>query len=612
MKKENRNCLVIVLFFLLQLAMGITVSAQTSEQQKLGIQYFEKAEYDKSKEIFEKLFSKNPDEINYSYYVNSLLELKEYKIAEKTIRKLLKKQGYSSQLQVDLGSVFLKSGDEKTAFQEFEKAIDKLSPNQSDVIQLAGIFQQKNLIDFTIKTYLKGQSMLRGIYPFYFELAEAYNGKGDIANMIDQYLESINFNSIYLVQVQNALQTNLGEENNTENKKLLRQLLLKKIQANPDKVEFTEMLVWLFVQDKNFESAFDQQKALDKRLKNQSVKMVNLAQLANSNEDYSAATKIYDYEIAKGKDNPYFYLCRQELVNVLYAKITKSANYTSMELEQLKFAYLNLIEEQGKNSSTLNLMKGLGHLYAFYLDDINKAMEILNEAINIPGGDAKLKAECKLELGDVLIFSGDVWEASLLYSQVEKLYKQDVLGQEAKFKNAKLSYYKGDFYWAQGQLSVLKAATSKLIANDALELSLLITENFGIDSLLEPMQMFSRADLLEYQNKDSLAILALDSILKAYPFHSLNDDILFKKYKIRFKQKRYLESEELLSLIVTKYNDDILADDANFYLGELYQYKLNDLEKAKKYYSELIEKFPGSSFTVEARKRFRKLRGDNL
>jgi predicted Zn-dependent protease len=184
--------------------------------------------------------------------------------------------------------------------------------------------------------------MLIGIYPFYFELAEAYNGKGDIANMIDQYLESINFNSIYLVQVQNALQTNLGEENNTENKKLLRQQLLKKIQANPDKVEFTEMLVWLFVQDKNFESAFDQQKALDKRLKNQSVKMVNLAQLANSNEDYSAATKIYDYEIAKGKDNPYFYLCRQELVNVLYAKITKSANYTSMELEQLKVILLFL------------------------------------------------------------------------------------------------------------------------------------------------------------------------------------------------------------------------------------------------------------------------------
>ncbi|MFZ4613645.1 MAG: tetratricopeptide repeat protein, partial [Bacteroidia bacterium] len=221
MKKANRNYVVIFLFFLLQLAMESTVYAQISEQQKLGIQYFEKAEYDKSKEVFEKLFSKNADEINYSYYLNSLLELKEYKTAEKTIRKLLKKQGYSSQLQVDLGSVFLKNGDEKTAFQEFEKAIDKLSPNQSDVIQLAGIFQQKNLIDFTIKTYLKGQSMLRGIYPFYFELAEAYNGKGDIANMIDQYLESINFNSIYLVQVQNALQTNLGEENNTENKKLL-------------------------------------------------------------------------------------------------------------------------------------------------------------------------------------------------------------------------------------------------------------------------------------------------------------------------------------------------------------------------------------------------------
>jgi outer membrane protein assembly factor BamD (BamD/ComL family) len=230
----------------------------------------------------------------------------------------------------------------------------------------------------------------------------------------------------------------------------------------------------------------------------------------------------------------------------------------------------------------------------------------------MPALDEMNRAQAKLEKADITLFTGDIWEASLLYSQVEKAFKNDVLGQEAKFRNAKLSYYKGDFEWAQAQLLVLKAATSKLIANDALDLSMIITDNLGQDSVREPLQMFARADLLMYQNKDSLAEITLDSITKAYPFHPLADEVLFRKYKMAARKQDFKNALSLLETIAAKYPEDIFADDACYYSAEIYSLNLHDAQSAMKWYKELIEKYPGSIFTSDARYKYRRLRGDNL
>jgi tetratricopeptide (TPR) repeat protein len=277
----------------------------------------------------------------------------------------------------------------------------------------------------------------------------------------------------------------------------------------------------------------------------------------------------------------------------------------------LKNTYKNILNEFGVNNRTIDIQRGLAHLYAFYLNEPDTAMEILNQSILLGGLEAKTIAECKLELADIILFTGEMWEPSLLYSQVEKSFKQEPIGQEAKFRNARLSYYQGDFDWAQGQLTVLKAATSKLISNDALDLSLLIMENLD-DSVAIPLHIFSRADLLMFQNADSIAYLVLDSISNMFPLSTLNDDVLLKKYKIKLKQGNYNDCKVLLEQLLSKYGSDVLADDATYYLAELYQYKFKNTEEAKKNYEKVLIDYPGSLFSVEARKRFRKLRGDTV
>ena len=192
------------------------------------------------------------------------------------------------------------------------------------------------------------------------------------------------------------------------------------------------------------------------------------------------------------------------------------------------------------------------------------------------------------------------------------LFRSDQLGEIAKLKSAKTHYYTGNFQFAKGQLDVLKGSTSKLIANDAMELSRLITDNSTVDTTIQPMQMYSKADLLLTQQKFQHALQVLDSINLLYPGHALADEILYLKYKIALRQKQYKQAMEFLTTIVESYSYDILADNALYYLADIYQFRIGDKEKAMELYQKLLINYPGSLFVVEARKRFRELRGDEI
>ena len=252
----------------------------------------------------------------------------------------------------------------------------------------------------------------------------------------------------------------------------------------------------------------------------------------------------------------------------------------------------------------------MAHLQAFYLDQPDSALIELEEVINYSGISKLVQAECKLELGDVYLFTGNVWDSDLLFAQVDKDFKHDPMGQEAKFRGARLDYFRGDFMWAQGQLDVLKTATSQLIANDALALSLLISDNMGLDSTTDALMLYSKADLLSYRNKFDNALATLDTLLRDYPAHSLVDEAWYKMARIMDVKRNWSAEDSLYVLIIEKDSASVLADDALFNRGLLYETKLKNSAKAMELYQDLLVKYPGSLFVVEARRRYRTLRGD--
>lgn len=585
--------------------------AQNSYDDQLAMQYYERKEYDKALVYFEKLYDKQAD-VYFTYYVKCLMELKEYGKAEKVTKKQIKRADRYVYLYVHLGAIYKLQGHPEKEKEQYVKAIKEVAPEQSHFFALAHAFEEAELFDYAIETYLKGRKIYAETYPFYYEVAEAYKKKGDTKAMINEYLDAIAFRESELYTAQANLQQSLGydDKNGGFNNPLLKQELQKRIQQSPDKIVFSEFLIFLQNQQKDFEGSFVQSKALDKRQKGDGTRLMDLAKLSISHENYDVAEKCYQYIISKGKENPYYDVAMIERLNAKFAQLTSQHNPALADVTMLETAIETTLAQYGISHLTMPLLKKSALLKAYYLNKPDEAIRNLEEVTSTYTFDKATLAELKLDLGDMNLLVGRIWDASLLYSQVEKDFKYEPIGQEAKFRNAKLSYYASDFKWAKSQCDVLKGATSKVIANDALDLSLIITDAIGIDTNAAPLSLFASADVLILQHQYTRAIDRLDSINILFNEHTLGDDIYYKKADIYKKTGRYTEAAKMYENIVEFYPNDLYGDDALFKQAELYERNLNEKEKAKQLYQDVLTKYPGSIYIVEARKRYRDLRGD--
>lgn len=585
--------------------------AQTTDYD-LAEYYYNNGEYEQAKLYYERIYKTDKTNRVYTSYLETLVALGDLETAEKMVKKKIKSSKKTANAHVDLGELYKKFDKLDDAESEFQRALKELEPGRSNAIRLANAFIKLNEYNHALTTYNTARKISNDGYGFHYEMANLQGMMGNHEEMVDSFLELLIVSPNYIQTVQNSLNRNLNIQENREKADMLRTKLLKKVQKAPDQTIFNELLIWIFLQQKDFDSAIIQAKALDLRLGENGHRLVDIAQLALNNKEYSSAEKGYKAVIEKGSQFEYYENARIELLQVKLAALTAKPGYANADLLELEQVYQSTLDDLGVVPNTAVLAKELAHIKGFYLGKTDEAIAVLNEALEIPGLYAKMAAVIKLELGDVLLLNNEIWDASLLYSQVELDYSEDVLGHEAKYRNAKVSYYTADFEWAQAQLDVLKASTSKLISNDAIDLSLVITDNYNMDTTTVPMRLFAEADLLAYQNKIEEAFVKLDSITTVYPGHTLTDDILMLKGDVFYKKGEFEKSREFYEQVADIYTDEILADDALFKLAELSDYVFNEPEIAKNLYNRILVEFSGSLYVVAARKRFRALRGDDL
>ena len=585
-------------------------SNQTLTTEKLAIQYYEQKQFEKANIYFDELFNKSAENW-FSYYYKSLLAIKDYSKAEKITKKFLKEDKNNTFLYVRLGQIYKLQNNEKKEKEFYDKAIKDLIAFPPYVQNLATAFVEAGQYSYALDSYQKGRNATPE-YPYYFERAEVFKAMNDLKAMINELLDAIDFKESDIQLVKINLQNSLGynEETGGFKNPLLKEELQKRIQKNPDKIAFIEFLIFVQLQQKDFYGAFIQSKSLDKRLNEDGQRMYELAKLFVTNKQWSVSKQCFDYIILKGPSNLFFDAATIDKLSVEFLSLTESSltqreAFISLEANLLK------ANEKYKNSYlSSGLIKDIASLKAYYLDKSSEAIILLEDYLLNNSLEIQLKAELKLMLADIYLISGEIWEASLLYSQVEKDFKYEAIGQEAKFRNAKLSFYAGDFAWAKSQADVLKGATTKLISNDALDLSLIISDAIAVDTNEAPLKLFACADLMIRQHKYEEAIVKMDSINLLYSSNTLGDDIYFKKAQIYMIQKKYKDVESMYKNILEYYPNELYADDAQFKLGELYEYYLSDKEKAKQIYQELLLNFSGSTYAVDARMRYRELRGD--
>jgi outer membrane protein assembly factor BamD (BamD/ComL family) len=222
------------------------------------------------------------------------------------------------------------------------------------------------------------------------------------------------------------------------------------------------------------------------------------------------------------------------------------------------------------------------------------------------------KAKVKLKLADVLVLMDSIWDASILYMQIDADFKFEPIGNEAKYKNARVFYFDGEFDYAQAQLDVLKEATSKFISNDAMQLSLLILENYGLDSNYEAMSDYAMSELLIEQHRYAEAFQRLDSIPLKFPETVLKDEIVYAKAKAKQTQGSWEEAYAYFEQVSTKFPSELLADDALYNMARINQIHQKNTESAMANYLKLLNDYPGSIYNEDVRMQIRKLRGDKV
>ncbi len=587
--------LFIILFFITTVVF--------SQSDLIAKEYFKNGEYEKALLEYKKLYAQSPSNINFiNQIVSAHQQLEQYDEAETFLLQLMERVRYPA-FFVELGYNYQLKNDLEKAQTNYGMALKSIDERPSNVFTVARGFQNHSLLKEAATAYEKAMA-LNPDYNFNIQLAQVYGEQGQIEKMFGSYLDFAMSNPIVLSDVKRNINEFITEDSNNENNILFRKMLLKKMQEQPD-ILWNELLSWLFIQQKDYKKAFVQEKGIYNREQAGLQRIEELAGICVKEDEIETAKEIYHYliETAQNPDtklNAHYHLLQLQI------KESSAKDY-----QKIKEQYLELLNNFGNEANLLSLQISYAHFLAFYMNDPKTASGFLENLLEAPLSQME-QAQLKLELGDILVLQEKFNQALIYYTQIQRNLKNSTISQEARFKVAKASYYKGDFKWAESQLKILKSSTSQLIANDALDLKLLITDNKYEDSLQTALKKYAKADLLAFQNRNDEAINLLNTILSEHKTEPIIAQALYKQAQLFELKKEFEKAKANYEVLIENYRDGILVDDELFHLAKIFENQLSQPEKAKQLYENIIFNHADSIYFVDARKRFRALRGDAI
>lgn len=586
-------------------------SAQSQRQinDQLARNFFNNKEYDKAAELYQQLYIDYRYYYYFQQYIECLIFLERFDDAEKDLKSFIKNDNTTNKWRsnVTLAYVLFRNNESDKSDKILKKLISELPADRNVFIQIANEMRAKNFNEFAIMLYDRGSNVLSMNYKFYMEKALTYQNMMDFEKATENYLLQLGEDSSDYEVIKSRLSYMLRYNVDDSVIDDMRFVLLKKAQENRDNENFAELLVWFALQMKDYEIALDQEIALDRRFSDREYDIIYLASIARDNEQYDIAIKAYDYLIKKSNEGAYYEDAVVGMTEVLYKKTEMSRS----EVIEAEFYsdFEKRIEKEclelGKSDKTIPILIIRAEILAFRLDEKEKAIEILNDALSLNISRLN-KAKVKMKLADIYLFKEEVWEATLLYSQVDKSMKEEPIGHEARYKNAQLRYYIGEFDWALSVLNILKSATSKLIANDAMTLSLLISDNLEYDTIA--LQRLAKADFYIYQKRYELANQMLDSVNVYNPNEVSMPYLLMRKAQIAMENNDYEMADSLYKRVYQGYADSYMADDALLKDAVLLEKYLNKKEEAMECYAKLIDEYTASVYVAQARNAYRKIR----
>ncbi|MBN1926495.1 MAG: tetratricopeptide repeat protein [Prolixibacteraceae bacterium] len=588
------------------------VAQQTDTQNKaqLASSFYRNNDFEKAAPLYLELYETTRVNYYFDNYINCLVGLKNYDEAEKALKKELRKHKTTT-LQISLGFVYKEKGEIGKAYSVFDEVIEGLNKSKGAIISVANTFFTKREMEYAEKTYLRGRELLEGEM-FRPNIATVYAYTRNYDKMMEEYIFMLKEDETGIASVEGRLNSLLRFDFDNSLREAIRREILKAIQQYPDILAYNRLLIWFFVQDENYKQALTHSIALDKRTKTEENDIMDFSRSAAQLKLFDVALEGLNYLAERKPPVKNLDDVRKQLVRTEYSKYISLPKKQRGNAKELVQKFNNILDEYGFSNQTVEFSIDYAHFLAFHLENTGKANEVLEKALQARDLNNQQRSALKVEQADIMVYDNQLWEATLLYAQIIDANRENSLGDDVKLKKAKLSFYLGEIGWAKAQLDVLKASTSKLIANDAMDLSLLITASYELDTISEPLQLFARGDLLTYQNKDSLAIATYDSIVELFPGHMLQERILMRKAMISEKNFDFEKAVSYYEEVAKNHSWSTSADDALYKMALIYETRLNNSEKAQELYKQIMLSYPGSIYTEDSRNRFRILRGDKI
>ena len=595
-------CLTIILL------VPIVVLSQDQDKILLANEYFQQGEIEKSRIMYEELSSNTSNiPLISSNYLSILTSVADYKNAEKFLTRSIKKFPSNLQFHANLLGLYRQQQTLVKENKYFKEVMKTCSGNPFQLSMMAQHLVNEQLYDLSLLLFEEVRKLKGDHAAHALEMASIYRLQGNTSEMIEEYLNYAIQNNSQVHYVKNLLQSILQEKEDLDE---LEGTLIQKMQKTPDQQVYGELLIWVELQRKNFYGAFLQARAMDKRNDKPGDRAMEIGRIALNNKAWDEATDIFGYVAQEYKDSRNYAYARKFWIESKEKNIKNTFPIDKEEIRSLSNEYYKLFRELSPDQTALEALRSKALLHAFYLNEIDSAGFYLTQLVAQKRASRLLVSRAKLDLGDIYLLQGVPWEATLLYSQVEKAHKSHALGYAAKLRNARLNYFTGNFSLAKSHLDILKKNTTREISNDAISLGMLITDNTALDTTDQVMQEFADVELLIFQNKKPEATERLRTMARQHEHHVILDEIYWLLSKLELESGKTQAAIDYLDNILSAHAYDILADDAAFKKAEIYDFHLKDVEAAKSQYREFLSNYPGSIHAAEARKRFRQLRGD--
>ncbi|HZJ19422.1 MAG TPA: hypothetical protein VFD35_03580, partial [Pricia sp.] len=434
----------IVLFFL------IAPIFATAQEDFLAQQYFNDGDYEKAVVFYEKLVEENPRRTDYAEdLIATYQQLERYADAEKFLLEKIDESNAYPTLLIELGNNYTLQKMPKKADVYYEQAIAKIDENPNFGYGVGFRFQKYVLLDWALKAYTKAMEINPQL-DYNYQMARIYGEQGDIEKMYVSYLKLVSEGKTSRSNVLRQIDDFVTADPENENNVLFKQVVLKNAQKSPDLL-WNELLSWLFVQQKQYDSAFRQEKALYKRMDAPSMqRLEGLGDLALEDRETEIAKEIFEYIADNTGDEITKLNAQLQLIDIQLL----DADEKGLDAVQKQFD--ELIAIHGYKNRTLQLQVAYANFLAFEKNTPEPAIDILKQSLDLPLND-RADAFLTLALGDILVYDKKFNQALIYFSQIQKKLKNDILGQNARFKVAQTSFYKGDFDWALTQLKVLRS-----------------------------------------------------------------------------------------------------------------------------------------------------------